>query len=56
MLEWWKYSHSINHGDCNRVIRSAHDETSYPSRSWSYREGHYPGVLAIVGMSPTKPL
>ena len=56
MLVWWLDSQGSTHWGCNRVIRPARDETSCPSSSLSCQECHYPGVLAIVGMSLVKPL
>ena len=54
VLVLWPDGHNATHWNCNRVIGPARDETSCPSSSLSCREGHYPGVLKIVGMSPVK--
>ena len=56
VLMWWPNGHSATHYNCNRLIRSARDETYFPSRILSCLEGHYPSVLAILGMSPVESL
>ena len=56
MLVWWLDGNSATHWNCNRVIRPARYETSYPLINLSYQKGHFPGLFFIMGMSPIKRL
>ena len=50
VLAWWPGEHISIHWEVAKVVRLAHDETSYFQGFLLHPLDHIPSVVAIVGM------